>query len=464
MSSKPRHRTRPEPGSATRHNGFVPVRGTEIENAQTSQLRCTRARLKRCDKRLIELECKNIASTGWIPPTFVDGGYDVVHGVETFEAAKELGITEIPVIRIDHLSEAKLRCLRIWFEKKHDLSTFDPEALKLEIEFILDSGEDIDLEQSGFTLPEIDNLFLASPDEEDDHVPEANDNTVVTMRGDLWLFDGGKHRLLCGNALDGEAYAALMQGEKAQMVVADPPYGVPIKGHVSGLGKKTHSEFVQGAKGMSREELEEFLRQSFELMKLHSVDGAVHAIWMDWRGIKQILGAAGGVYHQTLNMCVWDKQQGAMGSLYRSQHELCFIFKTTDHPHVNNVQLGKNGRNRTNVWTYPGLSQRGLSRKQDLTDHPTVKATGLIYELVLDLSTRNGIVLDPFLGSGTTLIAAHRAGRRGFGMELDGKFVDVAIRRIRERAGLKAVLSETGESFEEVAWRRAPEIEEARHG
>ena len=467
MNNKSRHRIRPKADSTPNigHNGFVPKHATTVSVLPFDAVKCSRRKLKKFKQELIDLHCDNIRAIELIPPILVDGEGNLIHGEEIYLAAKELGVSEITVIVVDRLSEAEIRRYRTFLAKGVELSDWDFEAVKEEFQFILDSGEDLDLSLTGFTLPEIDNLFLVAEDEDDDgEIPEADGKNVVTKRGDLWLFGESKHRLLCGSALDGEAYATLMQREKAQMVVADPPYGVPIKGHVSGLGKKTHAEFVQGAKGMSREELEEFLRESFVLMKLHSVDGAVHAIWMDWRGIKQILAAADGVYHQTLNMCVWDKQQGAMGSLYRSQHELCFIFKTTDHPHLNNVRLGASGRNRTNVWSYPGLSQRGPGRKQDLADHPTVKPLGLFYELILDISTRNNIVMDPYVGSGTTIIAAHRAGRRCFGMELDEKYVDVAIRRVKDRTGLKAVLAETGESFEEVAKRRASEIEEARHG
>ena len=459
MKSNSRDRTRPKsvsvPGAG--HNGFTPRHSTTVAMVPLERVSCTRRQLKRFKPDLIELHCANIRAIDLIPPILVDGTYNLVHGLEIYLAAKELGVSHIPVIVMDHLSEAEIGRYRLFLTKGVELSTWDADALKLEFDFILDSGEDLDLSLSGFTLPEIDNLLLAPATDSDDDIPEPQQEGVTT-RGDLWLLDGGTHRILCGSALDAEDYQTLMQGERAQMVVADPPYGVPIQGHVSGLGKKTHAEFVQGSKSMSREELEQFLRESFLLMKLHSVDGAVHAIWMDWRGMQQILAAAEGVYHQTLNMCVWDKQRGGMGSLYRSQHELCFIFKTTDHPHRNNVELGKNGRTRSNVWSYPGLAQMGPSRARDLADHPTIKPTGLIYEIIRDVATRNNIVLDPFLGSGTTIIAAHRAHRRGFGMDLDPRYVDIALRRISERTGLTAVLAETGESFAEVTARRAAEV------
>ena len=245
------------------------------------------------------------------------------------------------------------------------------------------------------------------------------------------------------------------------MVFTDPPYNVPISGHVSGLGNVRHREFAMASGEMSSAEFTDFLTDVFGHLATFSVDGAIHFQCMDWRHIGEMLAAGDAAYSELKNLCVWAKTNGGMGSLYRSAHELVFVFKAGTAPHVNNVELGKHGRYRTNVWTYAGANSFGASRDEDLAMHPTVKPVALVSDAILDCSRRKDIVLDAFAGSGTTLVAAHRSGRRGYGIEIDPAYCDVIIRRMRETCGLEAVLDADGRSFNDVAAKRLTDIQEA---
>ena len=244
----------------------------------------------------------------------------------------------------------------------------------------------------------------------------------------------------------------MFDGSKpAQMVFTDPPYNVPISGHVCGLGAVQHREFEMAAGEMSTEQFEAFLRSVCDNLAANSTDGSIHYICMDWRHMGEVLSAGEAAYHELKNLCIWAKTNGGMGSLYRSQHELVFVFKRGTKPHINNVKLGKHGRYRTNVWEYAGINSFGESRDDDLATHPTVKPIKLVEDAILDCSKRAGIILDAFAGSGTTLIAAHRACRIGYGLELDPAYCDVIIRRLQAETGMKAKLRGSDETFDERA-------------
>jgi len=234
------------------------------------------------------------------------------------------------------------------------------------------------------------------------------------------------------------------------MVFSDPPYNVPIAGHVGGLGKIQHREFAMESGEMSDAEFTGFLTSVFSQLATHSASGAIHFQCIDWRHIGEMLEAGNAAYTELKNICVWSKANAGMGSFYRSQHEFVCVFKSGNAPHINNVELGKYGRYRTNIWAYAGVNGFGNGRS-DLELHPTVKPVALVEDAIRDCSRRKGIVLDPFCGSGTTLIAADRTGRSGFGIELDPLYCDVSLRRLQSVCGLQAVLESTGQRFEEVA-------------
>ena len=241
-----------------------------------------------------------------------------------------------------------------------------------------------------------------------------------------------------------------MNGDKAQMIFTDPPYNVPIDGHVSGLGKVTHREFACASGEMSKSQFTDFLQETFGHLANNSVDGSIHFVCMDWRHIIEVTAAGDASYSELKNLCVWNKTNGGMGSLYRSKHELVFIYKNGKACHINNVELGRHGRYRTNVWDYAGANAFSTHRDEDLLLHPTVKPTALISDAILDCSKRKGLILDPFGGSGSTLIAAEKTGRAARIIELDAHYVDVIIKRWQTLTSGNAVHAETSETFESM--------------
>jgi DNA modification methylase len=265
----------------------------------------------------------------------------------------------------------------------------------------------------------------------------------------------GPHRLLCGNALVATCYAALMAGETARQVITDPPYNVRIDGHVCGKGAIRHGEFAMASGEMTPDEFTAFLFQNFGAVRTVCVDGAIVMVFMDWRHAQEILAAGLRVFDAFKNLCVWVKDNGGMGSFYRSQHELCFVFKVGTAPHVNTFGLGGTGRYRTNVWSYAGINTLRAGRMEELALHPTVKPVAMIADAIRDCSHRNDIILDPFGGSGTLLLAAHRTGRRARVMELDPLYVDTALLRFERATGTVAIHEATGLTFRALAERRA---------
>jgi len=279
-----------------------------------------------------------------------------------------------------------------------------------------------------------------------EHVPAVDESVPAVSRpGDLWQC--GRHRVFCGDASQPEAFAQLLGGAQAQLIFTDPPYNVPIDGHACGLGQVRHREFAMGAGEMSSSEFTAFLKAALDNLAAHSSDGSIHFICMDWRHISELLRAAESPYGAPKNLCIWNKTNAGMGSLYRSKHELVFVFKRGAAPHINNIELGRHGRHRSNVWDYAGATSCAPDRRADLSLHPTVKPVAMVADAIQDCSNRGGIVLDAFLGSGTTLLAAEQTGRRGYGIELDPRYVDLALQRLTTATGLEPIHSATGMSF-----------------
>jgi DNA modification methylase len=318
---------------------------------------------------------------------------------------------------------------------------------------LIDLGFEVEL--TGFEPAEIDLILCdwkeasaeaATP--EDQHA-EPSEATTVSRLGDLWVL--GSHRL----ARSSEAYKTLLGVDRADLIFTDPPYNVPIEGHVSGLGRVHHREFAMASGEMTDVEFTGFLTQIFRAAADVSRDGALHYICMDWRHLYEALSAGRAVYSSFLNLCVWNKDNGGMGSLYRSKHELVLLFKVGTKSHTNNVELGRHGRNRTNVWEYAGVNTSRAGRLDELAMHPTVKPVALIADAIKDASKRSNIILDPFCGSGSTLIAAEKTGRRGHGIKIDPQYIDVAVRRWQRYSGKPAHLNGSGATFEEIAEQRS---------
>ena len=399
---------------------------------------------------------RSIEAFGFNAPVLIDKNRQIVAGHGRYEASKLLELTQVPVIFLDHLSEAQAKAYMLADNKLTDRSTWDDAKVAVQLKELSELVLDFDIEAVGFELPEID-LRIQSLDTPDaaDKADEFEPSTgpAVSMAGDLWFL--GPHRLYCGNALDAEAYATLMEVEKAAAVFTDPPYNVKIDGHVSGLGRVTHREFAMASGEMTDEEFAEFLLGTMKRICAHTAPGALIYACMDWRHMGEMQAAGRSAECELVNLVVWAKTNGGMGSLYRSRHELIFVFKNGNQAHLNNVQLGRFGRNRTNVWNYPGFN--GFARKGSKNAsalHPTVKPIALVSDAILDSSRRDDIVLDPYLGSGTTILAAARTGRRCFGIEIDPIYVDTAIGRWQRMTGLEAQNAQ-GQTFAQVKAERS---------
>ncbi|MDF2366026.1 DNA methyltransferase [Sneathiella sp.] len=407
-------------------------------------------------KKQIRQIADSIEEFGFTNPVLVDGTGGVIAGHGRIEAARFLKLETVPTLCLADLTEEQIKAYIIADNRLAELAGWNPEILAIELQELLTIDLDFDITLTGFETPEIDILIgelnAETSDDPEENIPLVDNGPAITQVGDIWQI--GKHRLICGDATDANVYAALLGKDKAQLVFTDPPYNVPVDGHVCGLGKVRHREFAMATGEMDEEGFTGFLGTVFKNLACFSQDGAVQFICMDWRHIGEMHAAGKLSYSSLMNICVWAKTNGGMGSLYRSQHELVFVFKAGTGKHINNVELGKHGRNRTNLWTYAGINSFGKTRDADLALHPTVKPVALVADAILDCSKRNGIVLDAFAGSGTTLIAAEKTGRRGYGIELDPRYCDVIVRRLAEATGVPAVHKETGQTFDAIAAER----------
>ena len=392
---------------------------------------------------------KSFEAFGQVLPILIDADGRIISGNAQWEVARRLGMTEVMVIRIEYMAEPQVKALMIALNRLGDLSKWDERALSGILLDLHALDLDFDIEATGFTEIEIElrieNIDVEAGDGADDVLVGAG--PAVTRPGDLWQL--GQHALLCGNALEEVSWAGLMADQLAALLVSDPPYNVPINGHVSGLGRHKHRDFAMAVGEMNREEFTAFLRTAMTHAHRWSHPGSVHYWAMDWRHVVEIGSAGTAVYERYLNMAVWAKNQPGMGSFYRSQHELFFIFAKGGAPSRNNVQLGRFGRSRSNVWTYPSAASMARTTEEGnpLAMHPTVKPLALICDILLDASVKGDIIVDPFAGSGTTLIAAEKLGRVARCMELDPAYCDTIIRRWQRWTGEAAVRVADGMTF-----------------
>jgi DNA modification methylase len=404
-------------------------------------------------KHQIRQIAASIKAFGFTNPVLIDRNNTIVAGHGRLQAAELLGMVEVPTIRLEGLTTDQIRAYVIADNRLAEKAGWDKAILAIELQHLLIIDSNLDVTITGFEIPEIDLILSQAAGKPDpDDIFEINQTIQpVTQSGDVWLL--GKHRVLCGNSLDDSSYRELMASRRANLVFVDPPYNVAIEGNVSGHGSIHHSEFAMASGEMNEAEFVAFLTTGLRLLARYSTSGSIHFVCMDWRHSGELLAAGNQIYDAFLNLCVWVKNNGGIGSFYRSRHELVFVFKNGKGPHRNNVMLGRFGRNRTNVWEYPSVS--ALSKQGDegnlLALHPTVKPVALIADALLDCSARGDIVLDGFLGSGSTLIAAERVGRICCGIEIDPHYVDVAIRRWQRHTGDQAVHASTRKSFDDLA-------------
>jgi DNA modification methylase len=410
------------------------------------------------DDRQIEQIKASIAAFGFVSPLIVDQDHVLIAGHARLLAAEALGFDRVPVLRLDHLSQADAAALRIADNRLAELAGWDKSILAIEFSHLadLDCTLDLafDLSITGFALPEIDQIIQQADagDDKDESTPDMDvRGPVVSRLDDVWVL--GEHRILCGDSCSEASYRRLMQDERAAAGFHDSPYNVSIQRHVSRSGK--HAEFVMGVGEMSADEFTAFNARWLAHAAAVSAPGAIQFACMDWRHMREMLDAGRAAKLDLLNLTIWNKGAGAMGSLYRSQHELVFVWKEPNGAHTNNVQLGKFGRNRTNVWAYPRAA--GLRRELEL--HPTPKPVALVADAIRDVTHRGDLVLDCFSGSGTTIIAAAKTGRRARVIELDPHYVDVAVRRWEAWSGQSATHGVTGLSFADTAAQRRVAVE-----
>jgi len=391
-----------------------------------------------------------IAEFGFTNPILIDEHHKVIAGHARLEVARALGMKDVPCLRLQHLSAAQKTALALADNKIGDMSEFDPQALATQLAQLC--AIDFQIELTGFETAEVD-ILLEMPgfsvaDPSDTVAAPDRDTPPVSQLGDLWQL--GQHTLLVGNSLEVDSYKHLLGDQLADMAFVDAPYNVPIQGHVSGLGAAKHAEFAMASGEMSPPEFTEFLTTYMTLLAKFSTNGSIHYNCMDWRHLRELLEAGAAAYTELKALCVWEKSNGGMGSLYRSKHELVLVYKNGTAPHVNNVNLGRDGRYRTNCWRYAGANTFRAGRNEDLAAHPTVKPVSLIADAIRDCSRRGALILDPFVGSGTTILAAERTGRRAAAIEIDPGYVDVAIRRWQALSGAKALLAGDGRTFNEM--------------
>lgn len=402
-----------------------------IEHLDPARLRPWEKNARTHSKKQLRQIAESIRTFGFTNPVLIDQANTILAGHGRVEASKSLGMETVPCIRIEHMSEAEKRAYVIADNKLALNAGWDEEMLAQELQGLL-AMEDIgfDIGVMGFEVAEIDSLVEGlTPQEpgdpDDDLVSEIAPRRVSL--GDVWQL--GPHRLVCGDALDPRSVTDLMSGELARMVFSDPPYNVKIDGHVGGSGKIKHREFAMASGEMTEPEFTAFLTKAFRNMADHSVDGSIHYLCMDWRHMGEIMAAGNLVYDELKNLIVWAKDNGGMGTFYRSRHELIFAFKKGTAPHVNSFELGQHGRYRTNVWNYRGVNTMRAGRMDELQLHPTVKPVQMIVDAIKDVSGRGEIVLDLFGGSGSTLIAAEKTGRRARLIELDPIYCDRILTR-----------------------------------
>ena len=437
--------------SATKH----PKSDSRVEPVRISTLRPHPRNIRTHSQKQIRQIAASIRSFGFLNPIIVDDQSNIIAGHGRFDAAMSLGMRVVPIIKVSHLRPTEIRAYMLADNKVAENAGWDREQLATEFEELQIALPEVGLELdiTGFEAAEVDQLLAdLAPSRSDptDELPPTPER-AVTQTGDLWQL--GKHRLLCADSRDPEALRQLMDGECAAAVFCDPPYNVPARS-IGGRGRVRHRDFAYASGEMSQSEFRDFLATTLGNAVHVSRDGAAHFVCMDWRHIADLIEVGCGVYGEMLNLVVWTKSNAGQGSFYRSQHELIGVFRVGDARHRNNVELGRFGRNRSNVWAYAGANTFGRDRLKHLAMHPTVKPVALVSDALLDCTTRGDCVLDIFGGSGTLILAAEKVGRRAQVIEIDPRYIDIAITRWQSATKLQARLSGDGRSFEEVTRAR----------
>jgi DNA modification methylase len=440
---------------ATPNSNILPRRELRLEIRPIAQLKPNPLNARTHPKKQIKQIASSIKQFGFTSPVLIADD-TILAGHGRIEAAKRLRLKSVPVVDLSDLSSEERRAYMLADNKLALNAGWDGETLAAELQALLDAN--FDMESIGFGLAEIDSAldkaFDANPKEArepEDRVP-AMKGAPVTRTGDLWYL--GRHRLLCGDARLPAHFVAVMGNEQADIVFTDPPYNVRIDGHVCGLGSVKHREFPLASGEMSSDQFTTFLTCTLSNVASAMRDGAIAFVCMDWRHIGEMHAAGRQAFTEFKNLVVWNKTNGGMGTFYRSKHELIFVFKVGTAEHTNSFGLGDTGRYRTNVWDHHGISSIGSKRSEELAMHPTVKPVALVADAIRDCSRRGEVVLDCFGGSGSTLIAAEKTGRRARLIEFDPIYCDVIVNRWEAYTGKRAMLAATNQAFEDVEEER----------
>jgi len=447
----PRPPTRPE---ATNRVALV----EHIEHVAIAHLKTPPKPLRSCSHIQVKELAAIIREVGFVVPVVVDEDNRVWAGIVRLKAAAKLGMTKVPVVRLTDLSEAQKRAFRLADNKLAEKGKWNRKHLAIELPELapLLVAEGLDISITGFSAVEIDQITVDLEDNSSDPTDEFDADLLrqapVSRLGDVYRL--GDHILCCGDARDESLIRRLVGNRLASMAFLDPPFNISVR-DVMGRGRVKHDDFAMASGEMTNEEYRDFLRQALSAAAAASLGSAVHYVCSDWRQIGAVMRVGRRVYAKQLNLAVWVKTNAGQGSFYRSQHELIAIFRVGDDPHLNNIELGRHGRHRSNVWHYAGANTFRAGRLSDLQAHPTPKPTAMIVDAIKDCTRRDDTVLDTFCGGGSTLLAAERTGRRAVCVEIEPKFVDVAIKRWQDFTGQDAVHVGEDCTFLELKARRS---------
>lgn len=390
---------------------------------------------------------RSIQAFNFNVPILIDAQGRIVSGHIRVEALKALGHTEVLSIRLEHLTPEQVEAFAIAENRLVETGEFDDAMLGLVFKDLSALDLDFSLDVTGFTMAEIDLKIEGLDQDVDSEDPDERSveaGPAIVRLGELWTL--GSHRLICGSSLEREVWMRLMDGCLAAMMIADLPYNCVISGHVSSTAK--FREFAMASGEMTEEEFQAFLLSASQMMAEFSAEGALAYKFMDWRNVESLLRAAGEAFDALINICIWVKDQAGMGSFYRSAHEMIVVSKKGKAAHQNHVQLGRFGRDRRNTFHHPGANAflRSGEDAEFAAQHATPKPVQMLADILMDASSRGDLVVDPFCGSGSTLIAAERMGRRCNAIELDPLYCDLIIRRWQRHTGQVAV-REDGTAF-----------------
>ena len=412
---------------------------------------------RRHSRKQIKQIAKSIETFGFTNPVLIGEDLGILAGHGRVAAAQLIGMKEVPIVRLSDLSPAERKAYVLADNKLALNAGWDREVLAIELQGLIDLG--FDLETTGFTVGEIEVVVGEAAEGvrqdasvgSEDNIPPVRESR--RCRAPAISGRAGRHRLICGDARERMAYETLLGNERVDLIFTDAPHNVPIGGNVCGSGQVRHREFAMGVGEMTSAEFTIFLERALSSAAERCRDGAIAFVCMDWRYAGELLAAGKTVFTELKDLCVWNKASAGTGTFYRSKHELILVFKKGTAPHVDSFGRGETGRPRSNVWDYPGVSSIGPTRT-GLAMHPTVKPTRLVADAIKDCSRRGDLVLDPFAGFGTTLIAAQKTGRSARLIEYDPAYCDTILRRFARVTGKQATLAATGETFEVVERKR----------